>query len=526
MLELKYSLKNISPLSFTEKSTDSVLYATKRYIPGSALRGSLANLFINEKGLVQDAHKDQEFYAAFLSGRMRFLPAYPAPFGKKAILAPLSINVSKTDGRVTDFAAGNVQQAGFKKMSGFIVDDREAATITKVEPDLQFEFHMSRAATEERILGRSSNGSVFNYEYLEAGQSFEGSIIFDDELKPLVEKLVLMLEKRELRLGRSKNAQYGSVKVTVKGIFAIEEPSFEGNTYLYLYTPYIPWDASSRTDKLAKTIIDELNEGLNGKIPSENLRLFAGSEFVDGYVGTWNMKRERKAALSAGSLIELQLEGLSEADKATIIDKLYAGLGARTEEGFGQMRIWTPLQGAVLAKASKLELAKRELSSEVKLCAKKIIHSQLLEEVRKLAKEDALKGSSAKKCKGSLKNIEELMNSQQSKQSIQVNGFSPIARKNLRDTKLHGDSLLSLLLEEEGFIAPYAEIDWATQKLKLSPELARELEQELGSDTFKLPDDVIYKEYWLWFARHTAKNLKLDDRMNSIASAYARREDK
>ena len=46
MRRIDYLIENLSPVNFSEKSVDSIYYATKRFIPGSAVRGALAGRYI------------------------------------------------------------------------------------------------------------------------------------------------------------------------------------------------------------------------------------------------------------------------------------------------------------------------------------------------------------------------------------------------------------------------------------------------------------------------------------------------
>ena len=53
----------------------------------------------------------------------------------------------------------------------------------------------------------------------------------------------------------------------------------------------------------------------------------------------------------------------------------------------------------------------------------------------------------------------------------------------------------------------YANINWALDKLELSAEQKNNMEKLLGVNIFAIDADILYREYWLWFMRHTAKKL-------------------
>ena len=72
MKKIEFIIKTDSPVAFADKSSDSILYATKNYIPGSAVRGALAQEYI-KKYKPETAYKDETFYDLFLSGTVLWL---------------------------------------------------------------------------------------------------------------------------------------------------------------------------------------------------------------------------------------------------------------------------------------------------------------------------------------------------------------------------------------------------------------------------------------------------------------------
>lgn len=64
---IEFLIKTEAPVAFAERSNDNILYATKNYIPGSAVRGALANKYIKSFKL-ETPHNDENFYNLFLSG--------------------------------------------------------------------------------------------------------------------------------------------------------------------------------------------------------------------------------------------------------------------------------------------------------------------------------------------------------------------------------------------------------------------------------------------------------------------------
>ena len=284
MLQFDYVLETLAPLCFAEQSGDNVLYATKQYIPGASLRGALAAAYIRKYSLVE-AHKDPLFRKLFLTGEVRYLPAYPqSEVGVTAMPVPLSVMISKDGNTIVDFSNGIDAKVGFKKLSGFVAIDETKKLLITVSPNVQIEFHMSRAGEKERISGSSIDGKVFNYEYLEPYQKFAGRVLVNDGCDDAIAELKQLLQGK-LGLGRSRSSQYGTCSCKLQGEHNVElNDKIPQELYLLAYSAYIPGEGWQRTDDLAKELVEELNTALeaggsNVRLSTEHTQIFAGCCF-------------------------------------------------------------------------------------------------------------------------------------------------------------------------------------------------------------------------------------------------------
>lgn len=518
MFQFDYLLETLAPICFAEQSGDNVLYATKRYIPGSAVRGALASLYIKKHG-IKDAHKDTMFRKLFLTGEVCYMPAYPqGNNGLRAVPTPLSIMASKDGKSILDFSNGTIVQAGYKKLSGFTIIDRHNKTLSTVNPNVQIEFHMSRANDAERIRGSSIDGKVFNYEYLEPFQNFVGSVVLSDSCDESIKSELHELLQAKLSLGRSRSAQYGSCNCEIVAAHQVEfAKNLPEKLILLAHSSYIPDEDWSRTDALANILANELNEALaiggsDVRLSGINTNILAAVESVDGFVGVWGLKRERKNALAAGSLIELKAENLDTKALDIIQKRLYAGCGSRTAEGFGFFTLWTPLDNSYTMVENKSVVETNVDLSAVRNDAIAILRSRILEEIRNCAQNDAVLMTISSKGKGTLKRLEVLADSDKSKAEIQekIDGFRKTAKANLFGMRLNGQPLLHCILEQENVDQPYAGIEWLA-RLGLSKENANALKSDLGISGKLVSEDDLFKEYWLWFARHGVKGIKKQD---------------
>lgn len=390
MRRLKISIKTLSPVVITSTSNATVMTGTHSAFGGSIIRGILASRFVEVQQLKDEAH-NKTFREIFFGG-LRFLPANPEILGQRSFVLPLSLQSGKAgtdDGdKVQDLLGDETSRQGYKSFRGFGILDGGKIFSARVKTNMFM--HMSRSGDEERLVGRSVDGTIYNYEALDAGQTFCSEIIGDENiLLQLRDGLNLDDNKMIAYVGRSKFTQYGKCLVTFGNVESIDDEIPTDRIFLRLDTPLIPVeDCFISAEKiLAAEIVDKIG----GKF--ELGKVFASGIEVENFVVPWSMKRPRVSALSAGTVFELKtLAPLTKDEKKILAKKIYNGLGTRTEEGFGQLRLWLPPINLTKGKLNDEKPYRPEKFSDdtIKL-AKKILSTHLLEQVRIYAHEDAEK---------------------------------------------------------------------------------------------------------------------------------------
>lgn len=519
MKQIEFTIETLAPVAFAEKNNDSTLYITKKYITGTAMRGYLAQRFIDYKNLGRDAHKDPEFYDIFLSGKVKFLPAYPigenpANAEYEPFILPLSLMKHKSTNKIIDLSKADTKiKVGYKKFSGFAM--KRNNIIYKADPKTQIQLHIARSKDSARITGSSRDGDIFNYEYIEPHQYFKGCFITSDD--SLAEKLSKFLQKKVhvIHLGRSKQVQYGKCEFKLQSAEGCAKPEIDVQKgfYLYAYTPYMPLTQWQRTDEIAAALLHSLEKELQVKFPAvkitaDDLKIFAANEEIGGYVNVWHTRQERKIALSAGSLIQFKAENINDDSVAYLNDILHNGMGWRTVEGFGQFRLWQAADAVKLEDIAAAELKPPAKLKSVEDKVKAILRQRILIEIQKEAKKTADDAKPADNKKHILNRIEELMDSTSPKSDIQakIRVFKKKAKDNLHNVYIAKDDLCDILLEENDAVQPYAGIRWEN-KLKLKNNQAENLKKDFGAAVFSMDDDEVYRYFWLWFARHAKKNM-------------------
>ena len=425
MYKLKAILRTKSPVLLSELSIPSVMTSTKEYFSGTVIRGALASFLIKKNKWGRDAHEQPLFRELFFKD-IRFGALYPVCREEPSFQYPCSLQINKEGTVIRDLSAELSEEQrnepGFKSFSGIGTACEKEKALVKAAVKKQTEFHMSREAEEERIMGRSSEkqGKVFNYEFILPGQTFVGYVFGTQEKLELLKKQIS--KDAECFVGRSKFTQYGHCKITLSEPepVKLEIPQTQ-ELCLRLDTPLIPRTIKSSDDSgpavvgsvflsahdVLRCAAENMNQTAGGKevfsVPKESI--YARFEKIENFVGIWNMNRPTKEALAPGTVFKIvkdkEAGPWTEGDMAALSEVMYGGaLSQRAAEGFGQMRIW-PLCGVWKTEAVKAAPSEEAvLDDNVKSRAVKIwedwLKSRILlaagKTAKEISKENALKG--------------------------------------------------------------------------------------------------------------------------------------
>ena len=522
LAKIDIQIDTLEPVVISQKNNTTVLTNSADYISGSILRGMLAGMYIRKFGGGDRVHEDAAFQRLFLSSNVRFVDANPLAGGQRSFALPFSLMKEKVNGDVQDILFAKDSQKGYKGIKGYgIVSDGK---ICMAHVGKSVSLHMSRNLENERISGKSEEGHIFNYEAIDAGQSFAGEIIGSkDALQEMSEKL---FSEKEcfVYIGRSKYSQYGRCRLSASEVQDVDYTGMireaideKGLLALRADTPYLPeWqnvDAAASLQELADKL-SELCPGMSFAV--QGASVVSKQVTIANFVQVWNLKRAEEPALAAGTVFQLSCRscdgtgGWTDEAVAAVEQLLLGGLSRRSSEGFGQFRPW---QQQELKMGSSLEdapAAKPVFSEEMKETVQHILLNRMKGEIRRLAADDA-----AQKC-GSLSRHNHLFSRMEQEmltvkaQSGTRKAFNQYmeacirpgspAEKNLKGISYGGHTLLDIL--QGKYASPYAEnFSWQEIMGKEIDALAKDVD-------FTLPEpesDELYYEYWLWFFRHARK---------------------
>lgn len=332
MHKITYRITTLSPVLITTNVGDINTVNTGEFINGNSVLGIFASDYIKKKNLKNKAHEDDNFYRWFLKGDLKFTGGYISnvdKYGKKKnyFPVPLSVQHEKNDEqKIFDLLIieeDDHEDIQTKVLQGFGYIEDETVETCKIKKSLNF--HHARV----RETGISKEGLIFNYESLDEGQIFEGNITGSEtDLKEFINTF----EKEKIAyLGRSKNAQYGRIKVEIdrdikKFTSEIEGLDIEEEASITLLSDLIIYNDNG----FSTTDLNTLEKYLGLKIKKSFIR----TGEIENFVSVWHLRKPSEVSFQAGSTFLVEIP---QGDKERILKLQSEGAGERRHEGFGRI---------------------------------------------------------------------------------------------------------------------------------------------------------------------------------------------
>ena len=354
------------------------------FISGSFILGAFASAYIFKHNL-ENAHENEEFYRLFLSGKVRFLNAYPTNINWVEFY-PTPASIAKEKDREEYFDLEwpdeQIEKPAFEYAK--LNDEIEYISVGR-----KIEYHHARP--KDRTIGHPTEeeGEFFQFEVIDKGQKFLGKIIGGRaELEILKSIIPNNSNNSIIYLGKSKTAQYGKCRI----VYGEMEEASEGK---------ITWESRERiivrlvSDMILinecgfivpdiKILKDEIALWLGidkDKIEVENA--FLRFKKASGFSSIWGLPKIQANALKAGSVIVLK----NNSNRNIELPSFHA-FGIRTEEGYGQVVFEEYVEGK---KFNNVKHTSEEVScpSGLSFCAE-LIEFALLKHLKRRLKDEAL----------------------------------------------------------------------------------------------------------------------------------------
>ena len=321
------------------------------HIPGSMLLGYFAGRWIERNKNVLDKegwqpHQNPEFRRIFLEGKVKFGFAYPGEILHYP--TPASIKTNKAESIANDDCY-RANSDATKKLGGYVYFCENKPKVLK--PRREAFMHHARPLDRAKGHPQKSegvanvkDGTLYGYTALSANQVFSGTIVGTKQDLEIIQKL--LPETGEIRLGRSRTAQYGSA------VFGWNKPSDKTSLktdgfsiapgrgiYVMVRSPIILHDDDGTIKPCVELLVKKLPPNL------ELCRVFVSETIVAGYNTKWLLPRQQMPAIQAGSVLVLSNTG---EEPIKFWHEYFIGL--RTGEGFGHISVEPLGEGRELQK--------------------------------------------------------------------------------------------------------------------------------------------------------------------------------
>jgi CRISPR-associated protein Csx10 len=367
LYQLRFRIQLRAPAVFPKLAGDPFTVYSHDYIPGSTIRGVLAQRYLARHGDVANRDRFQHLFC----GSVAFLPAYPVHPNTGAAAHPVPHSIRKyKDGDVyLDLARQDYpEDEQLERVRGWApleeVQQRGTSNLpsNKLEVAADLHYHHARPADRrvQRALGERDpekesedvyglkepdRGALFTYESVRGGQIFSGALVGSQNDLEAIQMLVVNGET--VRAGRSKGAQYGSngewewidaAPVKLEGSLKDQTEEGESRIIVTLTTPLIGLNEYGHPapEFSFKELAAELG------FPSLDLRKnliksFVRVDWQGAYLNYQKLPRQQMPALQAGSVFVVELP---EPPDAQMLAKAAGrSYGLRTEDGFGRVNL-------------------------------------------------------------------------------------------------------------------------------------------------------------------------------------------
>ena len=319
MKEMIFQVEFLSDIVLPATSNTEGNIENLDFIPATNFLGMVAKEYLSFKNS----------FDIFHSGKVRFGDGHILKGDKLTYKMPLSYFHKKLNSITIynhhklnpdkDFKSeekGGLGQLKQKRV-GYITKDREMVDI---------EYNYSQKSAYDKKKRTSLEGSMFGYSSLKAGTKWQFSIRYDESIDSQDIELLKTTLLNSKRLGKSKSAQYGLVKIIPKG----SSENIEGNKEPKI-TPIYLNSRISLTDESGYPTLDLSYIAKDIEIDYSKTQIKTSS--FTPYNGARQTKDYQRVCIDKGSVIAIKNITKEQ------IEEIKNGVGAYLSEGFGNILI-------------------------------------------------------------------------------------------------------------------------------------------------------------------------------------------
>lgn len=324
---LRFELISLSPLLITDQnSSDENNIVSRRYIPGSAVRGMLLSRLAKEEPAFFERNR------LALLKHTHFLSAYPVKGDTPVLPSPKGFYADKAETSLRSVFQGDLQPGDKRAKLG------DFCTLSCEQGSAKIMYWSAETERVSRI--HIAEKTLFSVDALSAGQTFVGYIkVESNEIALSLQRLLT----GDVFIGADKFQGFGHCKVCCR---MVEQPD---------YFAYMDCSGSSTLYILAMSpfnMLDSRMEPTGLHLPSLAALLGVDSVALEtcsttlaeygSFNRTWGCRSPAVLMYEPGSLFKLRCSSAPSREKLLKLET--TGLGFRTEEGFGQILFIDPVK--------------------------------------------------------------------------------------------------------------------------------------------------------------------------------------
>ncbi len=349
------TIKTLQPVLATSFQGDPNSDVSYDYIPGSMIRGAIIGRYLQHKGLRELDLADPEAQRLFFKANYtRYLNAYlvsqkelhrtlPVP---RSWYKPKDAEISENGIYVYDLSLEQDDEQDSLKVirNGFCVF--EDSYIRLYTPARRINIHNTRDRRKGRSSKREdqpdSEGAIFRYDALDAGQTFQSVILCEGQD---VELFTQLLRQPDLWLGGSRSAGYGHTQISYEiqdswrefPPLGEEEEIDSERLTITLLSDTLLRDDNGQPSADPSLIAAAINTTCGSSLPTPEPRyIFSSQTYIGGFNRKWGLPLPQVPALAAGTVVVFENATLTEEQKQQLY---WQGIGDRRNEGFGRLAI-------------------------------------------------------------------------------------------------------------------------------------------------------------------------------------------
>lgn len=350
------TIKTLQPILATSFQGDPNSDVSYDYIPGSMIRGAVIGRYLQHKKLRELDLADSETQRLFFQpAHTRYLNAYLVSQKEQHRTLPVPRSWYKPkDAEITEDRATNIYDRSLEQddeqESLKVIRDQfcvfEDKYVRLYTPERRINIHNTRDRRKGRSSKREdqphSEGEIFRYDALDAGQTFQSVILCEEQDIDLLEQL---LNKPDLWLGGSRSAGYGHTQISYEiqnswqefQPLGDEEDLDADYLTITLLSDTLLRDANGQPSADPTLIAAAINAVCGSALPTpEPAHIFSSQTYIGGFNRKWGLPLPQVPALAAGTVTVFENATLTEEQ----IQQLHwQGIGDRRNEGFGRVAI-------------------------------------------------------------------------------------------------------------------------------------------------------------------------------------------